>query len=222
MLRFSLFKIPVSIHWMFWLLAAFLGGAFRAQSPQDWQRVIVFMLAAFVSILVHELGHALVGLRLGASRVQISLHGMGGLAQFDRASFTRKARILMTAAGPGAGILLAIVFLFVGKSLPAEAVESSYAWNTTTFFVRVMIMINIFWSIINLLPVLPMDGGQILLSLLGPSRVKMTCIVSFITIGILTFLLWTITRSFYNLIIMAFLASHTWKLYQSSHFHESS
>ncbi len=206
---------------MFWLLAAFLGGAFRAQSPEDWQRVMVFMLAAFISILIHELGHAFAGLKLGAPRVQISLHGMGGLAQFDGASFTRKSRILMTAAGPGASIALAVLFLFLVRFLPAEAIESSYAWGTTAYFVRVIIFINIFWSIINLMPILPMDGGQILLSLLGPSRVKLTCIISFMTIGILAFLLWTITQSFFNLIIMAFLASYTWKLYQSSDFHES-
>jgi stage IV sporulation protein FB len=221
MLRFSLLKIPVSIHWMFWLLAAFLGGAFYAQTPEQWQRVVVFMLAAFFSILIHELGHALVGLRLGAPRVQIMLHGMGGLAQFDGASFKRGPRILMTAAGPGASIALALIFLFLGKFIPAEAAESSYAWNTTVYFVSVIILINIFWSIINLMPILPLDGGQILLSLLGPSRVKLTCIVSFATIGVLAILLWMMTRSIYNLIIMAFLASHTWRLYQSSDLHES-
>ncbi|MCH2615705.1 MAG: hypothetical protein MKZ70_13640 [Opitutales bacterium] len=59
MLTFNLFRIPVSIHWMFWALAAFLGGALRAQSAQDWHRVILFMLSVFLSILFNELGHTL-------------------------------------------------------------------------------------------------------------------------------------------------------------------
>ena len=85
---------------MFWALAAFLGGALRAQSAQDWHRVILFMVAVFISILIHELGHALAGIRFGASTPSIQLHGLGGLARF-RQDQPNRQRILMTLADLG-------------------------------------------------------------------------------------------------------------------------
>ncbi|MBL4574678.1 MAG: site-2 protease family protein, partial [Opitutaceae bacterium] len=171
---------------------------------------------AFISILIHEFGHALTGLRLGASNVQVSLYGMDGLARFDGAFFSRKSSILMTAAGPGASIALAGVFFVVGKFLFSTGFSPSYAWELVRYFFNVVILINIFWSIINLLPVLPLDGGQILSSILGPGRVKQTCVVSFMTIGALAIFLWMWTGSYYNLIIMGFLASHTLNVWQSN------
>ncbi len=210
MIRFRLFDIPVSIHWMFWLLAGFLGGALRIEGAGDFVPVLLFMAAATFSILVHEFGHAFAGLKLGAPSVQIMLHGMGGLAHFERASFSRKDSILMTAAGPGASIVLAVLSILFASFV--DLGESSLVAYT----IGVLIIINVVWTIINLLPILPMDGGQILLALLGPSRLRLTCIISFITLGILAVLLWLWTESIFNMVVMAFLASQTWKLYQTT------
>ena len=214
MLKFTLFKIPISVHWMFWLLAGFLGGGLQAQSAPDWHKVLVFMLAVFASILVHELGHALTGLKFGAGQAQIQLHGMGGVAQFGSGRMSRKQRILMTMAGPGASILLAIIFIFVAVNMLKGSPFDSYPKFLIAYFVDVMVTINIFWSIINLFPALPLDGGQILRVALGPEKIKLTCIVSFITLALLGTLLWMKTRSLYNLMVMLFLGSYTWKLYQ--------
>ncbi len=214
MIRFSLFKIPVTIHWMFWLLAGFLGGGLSAQTSQQWHQVLIFMAAVLVSILIHELGHALTGLKFGARAAQIDLHGMGGLARFGGGTLTRAQKIIMTAAGPGASIGLAIVFILIGLFLfPSEGVET-YGQALVAYFINVMVTINIFWSIINLFPVLPLDGGQILRDALGPSRLKTTCIISFITLAFLATILWIMTQSLFNLAIMVFLGSHTWSVYQ--------
>ena len=74
---------------------------------------LIFMLAAFHSILIHELGHALTGLRAGAKQAVIQLHGMGGVAVFPDSRFTRGKSILVTAAGPAASILLAFAFAII-------------------------------------------------------------------------------------------------------------
>ncbi len=66
MFKLSLFRIPVSVHWMFLLLAVFLGGGLRTQTSEEIRGVVIFIVAAFVSILIHELGHALTGLKVGA------------------------------------------------------------------------------------------------------------------------------------------------------------
>jgi Zn-dependent protease len=216
MFQFKLFKIPVTVHGWFFLLIAFLGGALRAHSPEEWHRVLVFMGAAFISILVHELGHALTGLRFGAPSTRISLHGMGGAAEFPAADFSRNHRILMTAAGPGSSIALAGVFIVI--QIVITDIDPDFHNHSPIFatFISTMIFINLFWGVINLFPVLPMDGGQILRDLLGPNRLKLTCIVSFITLAILAFILWRLTESIYNMIIMVFLGSYTWKLYQAA------
>ena len=106
MIRFKLFNIPISVHGWFFLLTAVLGGALRSNNtPSEWQGVIVFMVAAFVSILIHELGHAFTGLKFGAPAAYISLHGLGGAAAFPGAQLSSKHRILLTAAGPYADIM---------------------------------------------------------------------------------------------------------------------
>ena len=214
MLKFTLFKIPISVHWMFWLLAGFLGGGLQAQSAADWHKVLVFMLAVFASVIVHELGHALTGCKFGAGQAQIQLHGMGGVAQFGSGGLSRKQRILMTMAGPGASILLAIIFCFVAVNMPQGSQADSYPTFLLAYFVDVVVTINIFWAIINLFPALPLDGGQILRVALGPKKIKLTCIVSFITLAVLGTILLMKTRSIYNLMVILLLGSYTWNLYQ--------
>ena len=201
---------------MFWALAAFLGGGLRAQSAQDWHRVILFMVAVFISIIIHELGHALAGIRFGASTPSIQLHGLGGIARFRQDQLNRRQRILLTLAGPGASILLAIAFFGIAIVLYQAGQPSSYPQILINYFVDVMVTINVFWTIINLFPVLPLDGGQILRESLGPDRLRLTCIISLMTLVILAGLLWIETRSIYNMIVMAFLGSYTWNMLQQS------
>ena len=210
MVQFRLFGIPVGIHWMFPLLMAFLGGATRATTPEDWRYVLLFMLAGLISILVHELGHALTGLKLGAPGVVISLHGFGGAAHFPGGRFSRRDSIIVTAAGPAASIALALVFLLLGRSTTHVAVSSPVLLD----FVSTMVFINLFWSVINLCPVLPLDGGQIVRDLLGPARIKLTCVISFTALAVLAVLLWLGTQSIYNLIIMALLGTYTWRVWK--------
>ena len=116
----------------------------------------------------------------------------------------------MTAAGPAASIALALIFLVLGRLGSTAGLESFVLLN----FVSTMIVINFFWSFINLCPVLPLDGGQILRDILGPSRIKLTCVVSFITLGLLALLLWLGTHSIYNLVIMVLLGSYTWRIWK--------
>ena len=119
MFRFTIFGIPVEVEPWFWLVMAFIGGALGAlsgNSPDAYLGVILFMMAGFVSVLVHELGHAMTGLKLGGGRVWIRLWAFGGLAYQQGGRFDRQRRCAMILAGPGAGLALAaisIVSLFI-------------------------------------------------------------------------------------------------------------
>lgn len=216
MLEFRLFRVPISIHWTFFLLTAFLGGALRAQAPDDWFRVLVFMLAAFHSVLIHELGHALTGLKSGASQSTIQLHGMGGTASFPNARFSRGQSIRVTAAGPAASILLALLFLGISQSSSGWLDLQSRTGYFIGYFISVMVFINFFWSIVNLMPVLPLDGGQILRDVLGPRHLKLTCIIGFVTLAVLAVLLWIFTQSLFNMVLMLILGSYTWRVWQQA------
>jgi stage IV sporulation protein FB len=102
-IRFNLLGFPVSIEPFFWLVVALLGGALRANSPQAVLLLLVWMLVVLVSILVHELGHALAGRRYGATP-EIRLHGFGGMAVMHGGRFNRPQSILVSAAGPAFGL----------------------------------------------------------------------------------------------------------------------
>ncbi len=174
MLQFNVLGFPVVIQWFFWLLMALMGGALDAQSRNDWIDVALWVIVAFVSILVHELGHALAARKFGYHST-IVLHGFGGLTIIPQARFTRGQSIWVSASGPLAGFLLAGISLVAAWLLSAGHITTEYeAVRTLIFF---SLTINIFWTLMNLLPILPMDGGQIFRELLGPGRLQIACIV---------------------------------------------
>lgn len=171
-LHFVLFGFPVRIHPFFWLIAVLLG-----LGSSEMIGVFVWVAAVFVSILVHELGHALV-MRAGGLKPRIVLHGMGGLAIPDRPYSGHRAgtawQIFTSAAGPGAGFLLAglvvaglfltkyafrVVFVFpYGPIVVPTALIGSPA---LTHFIYSLLLICITWGLVNLLPIYPLDGGNI-------------------------------------------------------------
>src|SRR5262249_53158681 len=119
-LRFRLFGTQVRVHPMFWLIMALLGwsGGGGVLPGNGLGDTLVFVLCAFVSILLHEFGHVWMGRAFGA-RGHIVLHGMGGLAIGSADVPHRWQRILVSAAGPGIQLILyaAIYFGLVRSGL---------------------------------------------------------------------------------------------------------
>lgn len=179
-LHFQLFGVPTRIHPGFWLVS-FLLGFNVSEGGKYPMPVLIYIAVVFLSILIHELGHAFAMRRYGYSP-RIVLYHMGGLAIPEESySFgTRRSRrdawsqILISLAGPGAGFLLAgvvIMMIFVGGGkFWVEPLPSFIPWrfmpasswpDAVTKLVSYMLFINIFWGVINLVPVLPLDGGQV-------------------------------------------------------------
>lgn len=154
-LAFSLFGIPVRVIPWFWL-AGVLIGFHWAQDPEQGPLLLLIWLGVmFVSILVHELGHACFAALFGYPP-SILLYQFGGLTLFQpiRGYSTAKA-ILIVAAGPAFGAALALA------SFMALVVMSDRAPPLLQTALGMLISINIFWTILNIMPVLPLDGGQI-------------------------------------------------------------
>lgn len=185
-LKFKLGSIPVEVLPGFWLLTLFLGFPYSQSTPL----LITWILAVFISVLVHELGHAVFALYYG-SEVKITLHGMGGMTSHSQ--LTKWPTVITSFAGPAAGfvfigiVLLALDWRFdnvlTTEQLPFFAVsEMSPTW--LYFLSFHLLWVNISWGLLNLLPILPLDGGQILNGLLqislGPKALLISLAVSFV------------------------------------------
>jgi|688.fasta_scaffold22014_3 Zn-dependent protease len=185
MIQFSLFKIPIRVELWFWLTLAFIGGVLRVDGKEAFFLLLLFMIAGFISILVHELGHALTAKAFG-KRVEIVLQAFGGYAAYSGgAPLDRTRTFLVTAAGPALQIVLGVVVYLFAQSLPGMSPQATY-------FVKVLYAISFIWAILNLLPVLPLDGGRLLQTILGPSRIKLTLLISIavaIGVGVLYYMM---------------------------------
>jgi Zn-dependent protease len=230
MVRFTLFGVPVEIQPWFWLSAVLLSGALNSPTPEGMQYALIFILASTISILVHEFGHALTGIRLGGGWANIVLWAFGGLAYNHKGKFTRSGRFWMIAAGPGAGFLLGgLVFLIMIAVFGARDAAGLAGWSLFGFNARLspetfdfienrwplislfrsMLWINFWWGAINLLPVAPLDGGQIAQLFVKPQkRVHQIAIVTAVAAATLG-LVWR--ESIYMALLFGYLA---WKNYQ--------
>lgn len=231
-MRFQLFGIPVEVQPFFWVTTALLGGAFNARTPDTILWVALFVLAAFVSIIVHELGHATVGLKYGGGRARILLTAFGGLAMNEGGRFHKEGRFRMIAAGPGAGFVLFVVVVAVlclcFNDADVLAFLSSVLFGQRPSFrtmelavfmrenqvihmlVRHLLWINFWWGIINLLPVMPLDGGQIADLYVSPQR--RVYLIGAIAAGAMAAVGFFWLGSIYTAVLFGFLA---WQNYQN-------
>lgn len=158
-LRFNLFGIPIRIHPIFWLSAAML-----RWEPDRLDLVILAVICVFVSVLVHELGHALVLRRYGYPS-EIVLYFLGGYATATRLPTWRQ--IWSLAAGPLAGLTLAAV-VFIAKTILWQMSPGIFRRYEALEEVYFMLMFSgVIVNVLNLIPVLPLDGGQIMAALVS-------------------------------------------------------
>ena len=211
---------------MFWLTGAFLGGATRSNSQEALIEVVVFIIIMGISILVHELGHALVGRRLGGGYASITLWGFGGLAYNHGGRFTRSGNFWRIAAGPGAGFALGLLVVLLlclgfgpmdGLNLSSWLLFNEVITSPSTeviSFIREgglrlnviydFLWINFWWGVINLLPVLPLDGGRIADLFVRPQ--KQVYQIGFITGTVMAIYALTKIESVYTAAMFGYLA----------------
>ncbi|RYD34746.1 MAG: hypothetical protein EOP85_19565 [Verrucomicrobiaceae bacterium] len=203
MFRFSVFGIPVEVQPFFWITLAILGASGDLDSASGIFKIVLFVLAGFISVLVHELGHALTARRFGAN-VYIVLQAFGGYAAYSGVRLGRKQSFLITAAGPAIQIVLGLLVWGLLMVLPEM---HSYG----THFLQMLMIISIFWAVLNLLPVVPLDGGQMMHAVLGPARIKITLWITIITAIFVAVLMFKFTRS---ILFPVFLGMFAWQAYQ--------
>lgn len=234
-LRFSVGDIPVRVHPLFWLIALLLGSTGALATIPIW------ILVVFASILIHELGHAL-AFRFYGIRSQIVLHAMGGLTipeaspwgtGWANVSPSPKQEIVISLAGPFAGFTFAILVmvavtvsggslltsrLFGILPLPLTAVMP-FGGNLLSIFLTMLLFVNVFWGIFNLLPVFPLDGGQVTRNVLiqyDPwDGARKSLWVSVIAGGVIALAGLLIMRSIYIAFLFGLLAFQSYQSLQS-------
>ena len=172
-LNFVLFGVPVRIHPFFWVISILLGlNSGDGQDSGDATSLLTWIVVIFVSILVHEFGHA-VAIRYFGWRPWITLYAMGGLASHHQDHSPNAGRpsvqIIISLAGPAAGFVLAgivIATLYLTEhSTDFMGVEIGTGdpifRDKIRYLVIQLLWVNIMWGLVNLLPVYPLDGGQV-------------------------------------------------------------
>ena len=153
---FRLFDIPVRVRGSFLAVAALLGFT----GLGNMQRTIAWIAIVFFSILIHELGHAFTARSFG-SEVAIELNALGGLTRWsaDPEAITPGRRAAIAASGSAVGVVFGGVVWVVAEQLSPFA-------PFTAFVLESLIYVNVFWGLLNWLPIRPLDGGHLVESFL--------------------------------------------------------
>ncbi len=144
-IEFQFAGFPVKVLWMFFVVTVLLGYQLR-----DPVLIAMWVGVVLVSILIHELGHAIAYRHFGV-QPSIVLHGFGGLT-FGR-SLPVRQDLAVSLAGPAAGLAIGLPALYVYAKVPYTSVMvDNVLW--------MLVFVNVFWSLLNLVPMLPLDGGN--------------------------------------------------------------
>ncbi len=174
---FRLRGIPIGVDWtwflvlflIIWWLSGFYEGLLNTSSDsiQPYALAVVSALLFFGSILLHELGHAIVALRNGIGISHITLWMFGGVAGLERDSRTAGEEFRIAAAGPAVTLVIAAVCLGVGTALDGSAffdgatLDESAQISGGVAVLAWLGNINALILVFNLLPAFPLDGGRI-------------------------------------------------------------
>lgn len=235
-LRFSIAGIPVRVHPLFWLISFLFGF-----SANNLLYTFLWVFVVFVSVLIHELGHAFAFRRYGL-RSSIVLHYMGGLTIPESVSWgsgwanialTPREEIFISLAGPFSGFLFAL--LLVGGVI-ASGGSISVNWLLgfiplptlgslpfggifVSALVVLLLSVNIFWGLINLVPVYPLDGGNVaryaLLQYDPRDGVRKSLWLSVIAGGIMAVIGLVAFGSVYMALLFGFLAFQSYQSLQN-------
>lgn len=155
MLKFPLLGIPVGVHVTF-LFIALLGATIY-----EGVDIAIWTAAAFVSILLHEMGHALTARSFGAEGITVTLYGLGGVTNYRHGGYMSHGRsFLISAAGSATGIIAGgALYLLYQNGVFGEVSHELFVFG------RSFVWTALVWGALNWVPIVPLDGGHMVQSL---------------------------------------------------------
>jgi Zn-dependent protease len=191
-------KIPIRIHPYFWLISVLIGWL----STENVLLTLLWAGVIFLSILFHEFGHALTAMLFG-QKATIDLVAMGGLTQRSGPPLKLWQEFILVLNGPLAGFLL----YFISSSLKKHM--SLQGYPLISYSLVVAIYINWYWTLINLIPIQPMDGGRLFSLFMeyffGFKGVKIALFTSMILAAILGALCFYLNFLFAGVLLFMFM-----------------
>ena len=164
----SIGGIAIEVHFSWFLILAvityLLGAGLFPDMYEGWSTATYWLVGAaaalllFVTVLLHELAHAVVAIRRGLPVPRITLFIFGGVSHLSRQPRSAGEEFFIAAAGPATSLALALV-IFGASYLVRGSSEQLEAMFTYLAFVNVMI------AVFNILPGFPLDGGRVLRSI---------------------------------------------------------
>lgn len=189
--------IDTRVHATFLLLLAWVGISTWMSGGSGLAVVggLLFTLAVFGSVLLHEFGHALTARRFGIGTRGITLLPIGGVAELEGSPRSPREELWVALAGPAVNVVLAVVFGAVALSL--GALGGGTVLILVAEFTGTLALANVLIGAFNLLPAFPMDGGRVLRALLERRRGRLVATetaakigkgfaIAFGTLGLLT------------------------------------
>ena len=166
----KIFGVPIRLHFTFVLFVVFL--LFVGFSGQQSSAMTaVYILALFGSVLLHELGHALVARHYGIRTLEIVMYPIGGVSRPERQPKAHE-EFWIALAGPAVNLLIAAVLLgWVVARQGSLALEQLREPTDANLLARLALG-NLVLALFNLLPAYPMDGGRVLRSVLAWRRTE--------------------------------------------------
>jgi Zn-dependent protease len=160
-----LLGVPVRFHFTFVLLLVFLIVMGLGQK-QSGMMYILYIIGLFASVLLHELGHAVVGRQYGVRTIEIVLFPIGGVARLEKNPSPRQ-ELWIALAGPFVNIVIAGALLaYVFYRHQFVAVETLFDPTDANLVERIALG-NLILAAFNLLPAFPMDGGRVLRAIIA-------------------------------------------------------
>jgi Zn-dependent protease len=155
------FKVRIhrSFLQLFVVLALF--AALQGNGGQGLARFGAIFGLLFVTVILHELSHALVARALGVRVLDIVVHPLGGMTRLAWTAKDPRREALISCAGPATNLLIALVIWAFAWPVPDEP-GRWMTWLVIPFFTT-----NLALGALNLVPAFPMDGGRILRALLS-------------------------------------------------------
>ena len=161
----SVFGVPIRLHFTFLLLLVLLA-AFGFNGTESGVMHVLYLGMLFLSVLLHEIGHAVVSTRFGIRTVEIVVFPIGGIARLERQP-KPKEELWIALAGPMVNLIIAVsLFVYIGNTRGIGAILQPTDTNLTE---RIAYG-NLALAVFNMLPAFPMDGGRVMRSLIARFR----------------------------------------------------